>query len=206
MDGIHDLGGREGFGPVVVEADEPVFHHDWERRALGLTFVGSGLSARSTSQFRHSIERMAPEHYLTSRYYEHWFTGITTLLVEAGRITLDELEARAGGTVPLSRPVAPWGVHGPPAQPQRFEVGDAVRVRGVDTRGHTRCPQYIRGKRGTIARVDVVARVPDVEAHQDDAPVEQTYGVAFDSRALWGDDAEPALVHVDLWQCYLEKV
>ena len=201
---MHDLGGTERFATPVIEPDEPVFHHEWERRALGVTLLGAMVCSRSTSQFRHAVERMAPDHYLTSRYYEHWTTGIATLLVESGKVDVGELEARAGGAVPLSCPESPDGVHGPPVQSQAFTVGDHVRVRLVDTRGHTRCPRYVRGRRGKVARVDVVARIPDVEAHADASPSEPTYCVAFDSRELWGGDAEEATVHVDLWQSYLE--
>ena len=71
MDGIHDLGGREGFGSVAIEADEPVFHEDWERRTFRISVAaGSGLRY-SGGAFRHSIERINPGHYLTSSYYEH---------------------------------------------------------------------------------------------------------------------------------------
>ncbi len=43
MNGIHDLGGMDGLGPIVCEPDEPVFHSDWERKMFGmfiLTIVG----------------------------------------------------------------------------------------------------------------------------------------------------------------------
>ena len=203
MDGIHDLGGREGFGTPEVELDEPVFHHDWERRACGLTFCAFGLGVANGGQFRHSIERMDATHYLTSRYYEHWLTGIATRLVETGKVTVAELEARAGGRFPLSRPVAAWGVASLPPVAS-FAVGDAVRVREVHTRGHTRCPLYVRGRRGTVVRVDDAASVPDVEAHADERVLEPIYSVRFESRELWGPDAERAEVHVDLWQRYLE--
>ena len=107
MDGIHDLGGLEGFGPVEVEPDEPVFHEDWERRTFRLSARGRDGLRYSGGAFRHSIERMDPGHYLTSSYYEHWLTGISTLIVEAGSVTADELDRRAGGRFPLSRP-GPW--------------------------------------------------------------------------------------------------
>ena len=104
MDGIHDLGGVEGFGPVEVERDEPVFHADWERRAFRVNLAILMALQPSGGAFRHSIERMDPAHYLTSSYYEHWLTGVSTLLVEAGRVSSDELDRRAGGRFPLSRP------------------------------------------------------------------------------------------------------
>src|SRR5204862_330623 len=82
---IHDLGGMDGFGPVELEPDEPVFHTDWERRALGCTFAGFVNGVANGGQFRHAIERMDPAHYLSTTYYEHWLTGTATRFVEAGR-------------------------------------------------------------------------------------------------------------------------
>lgn len=205
MDGIHDLGGMEGFGPPDVERDEPVFRFDWERRTLGITFGTFVLGLSNGGQFRHAIERMDAAHYLTSCYYEHWFTGVATRLVETGRLTLDELEARAGGRVPLSRPVASTGISVLPPT-TGLAVGDAVRVRDVSTRGHTRCPRYVRGRRGVVVRIDAASSLPDVEAHFDERREEPICCVRFASRELWGEGAEDALVHVDLWSSYLERV
>ena len=106
MDGVHDLGGRQGFGPVVVEQDEPVFHADWERVARAVTFATvANVDNPSTSKFRHAIERMAPAHYLSSSYYEHWLTAAATLAIEAGLVTPGELEARAGAPGSRSAPI-----------------------------------------------------------------------------------------------------
>jgi nitrile hydratase subunit beta len=203
VDGIHDLGGRHGFGPVEVEPDEPVFHADWERRVLGCTmnFFASGLT--NGGRFRHSIERMDPAHYLASSYYEHWLTGVATGVVEAGKVTAAELEERAGGRFPLGLPaVAPDLDDLGAGTGSRFEVGDAVRVRAHGHAGHTRCPGYVRGRRGTVVRVDAARSVPDVEAHSDYAVREPVYCVRFDARELWREGE--GFVHVDLWQCYLE--
>src|SRR5581483_1904081 len=103
MDGVHDLGGVAGFGPVEVERDEPVFHEDWERRVFRLSQAANrGGIVKSGGAFRHSIERMQPAHYLGSSYYEHWLTGLATLTVEAGLTTGAELAERAGGPFPLA--------------------------------------------------------------------------------------------------------
>lgn len=205
MDGIHDLGGMEGFGPPDVEADEPVFHFEWERRALGMTFCSFVLGISNGGQFRHSIERMDPVHYLTSRYYEHWLTGVATRLVETGRVNLDELEARAGGDFPLSRPVADSGIEVLPPTPD-LAVGDEVRVRHVTTRGHTRCPRYVRGRRGVVTRIDAASSLPDMEAHVEERRAEPICCVRFTAAELWGTGAEEAVVHVDLWSSYLERL
>lgn len=207
MDRIHDLGGMEGFGPIAPEPDEPVFHFDWERRALGATFAGFALGLSNGGQFRHSIERMDPAHYLTSRYYEHWLTGVATRMVETGMVDAAELERRAGGAFPLSRPVAaPAAETGADVAEARFGVGATVRVVDRHTRGHTRCPGYVKGRAGVVARVDRPYPLPDVEAHSADgrAHREPVYCVRFETTELWGDDAEPGAVFVDLWESYLE--
>lgn len=210
MDGIHDLGGREGFGPVAVEPDEPVFHFEWERRAWGVSMATFVLGLHNGGQFRHSIERMDPVHYLTSRYYEHWITGVATRLVETGMVDHDELDRRVGGPFPLSNPVValPVTERGADVEAPRFAVGDPVRVRAVSRRGHTRAPQYVRGRAGTVVRIDGSHRVPDVEAHSPDgrAHREPVYCVRFEAAELWGDDdaGAGASVYVDLWESYLE--
>ena len=93
MNGVHDLGGVDGFGAVEVEAAEPVFHAAWERRVFGMTAMASAALVRNIHRFRHAVERMEPVHYLRSPYYEHWLTALATLLVESGAITLAELQA-----------------------------------------------------------------------------------------------------------------
>jgi nitrile hydratase beta subunit len=207
MDGPHDLGGRAGFGPVEMEPAEPVFHHAWERQVLSCAIAASLAQLYSGGRFRHSIERMDPGHYLTSSYYEHWLTGIATLLVEAGLVTANELDARAGGPFPLSgrdRGVAP-GVERDRNEP-RFRVGDRVRVREWHPPGHTRAPGYVQGKRGVVVRLDGAFSVPDVEAHSDRRTLDPTYSVRFTGEELWGEGAEPgAVLHVDLWEHYLEE-
>jgi len=205
VDGIHDLGGRQGFGPVEVEQDEPVFHADWERKARGLTFATVGqVPNPSTSKFRHAIERMEPAHYLSSSYYEHWVTAAATLAVEAGLVTREELEERAKGPFPLSGPVRAGDVEVKPTGRARFKVGDRVRVRNFHPPGHTRCPSYIRGHTGVVTRLDGEWSNPDVEAHAPDRVSEATYSVRFDADELWGDAQPGTTVNVDLWDSYLE--
>jgi nitrile hydratase len=208
MDGIHDLGGMHGFGPVELEVDEPVFHADWERRALGVTMSSFAMALSTAGQFRHSIERMDPAHYLGSRYYEHWITGLASRLVESGQVSWDELEDRAGGPFPLSRPVVAERIeHVDETQAEpRFEVGTRVRVREAHSFGHTRCPRYVRGKVGVVVRLDGSWSLPDVEAHSTTRCHEPTYSVRFDAAELWGDRQTRAAVHVDLWESYLEAV
>jgi nitrile hydratase beta subunit len=207
MNGIHDLGGMDGFGRVAVEADEPVFGAPWERRAFGIAAATIARRLRTIDAFRHAIERMDPVHYLSSPYYEHWLAGAATLLVEKGLVTRVELEAKVGGRFGLSQPQRP----GPPpaSRPSgatpHFAVGAAVVVRNLQPFGHTRCPRYVRGKRGVVVRVDRRCPLPDVAAHSEHPCTQYVYNVRFDGRELWGEPAGPAeAVYVDLWESYLE--
>jgi nitrile hydratase beta subunit len=209
VDGVHDLGGMQGFGPVEVEPDEPTFHGEWEARMFAVAGGALGAGRFNTPMFRHAIERMDPGHYLTSSYFEHWLTAVATLLVEHGMISRDELDARVSA-FPLSRPPTVDADDVDAASPRetpRFAVGDAVRVRDLHFGGHTRSPRYVRGHRGVVARVDVAAPIPEVEAHRRERVLDPTYAVRFDADELWSDAAEAnALVHVDLYEQYLEPV
>jgi nitrile hydratase subunit beta len=145
MDGEHDLGGALGHGPVVVEANEPVFHQAWEGLAFALNMVSIGkLRAYNADAYRHSVERVPG--YLTLSYYERLLTGVTTLLVEGGMVQLSEIEGLAGGGVVVSTPVAETirlgieGVSDSELGSARFVVGDHVVVTAAPTEGHTRCP------------------------------------------------------------------
>jgi nitrile hydratase len=212
VDGVHDLGGMQDFGEILLDADEPVFHCAWEERVFGLVAALSAQQLYSVNTFRHAIERMEPAHYLTSPYFEHWLTGVATLLVERGVIERDSLQEHARGAFPLARPE-----HAPRRPPldrgtaggrsSRFAPGDRVRVREMHPRGHTRCPRYVRGKRGLVERCEGEFVLPDAEAHGEHPPSEQTYCVRFEATELWGTEAEPrASVSVDLWDSYLEAV
>jgi nitrile hydratase subunit beta len=94
MSRINDVGGMQGFPPVLQEVDEPAFHADWEAHvfALNRALIGSGVY--NLDEFRDAIERLAPQEYLAASYYEKWFAAITMLLAEKGVLTQEEM---AGG-------------------------------------------------------------------------------------------------------------
>lgn len=104
MNTIHDIGGLDGLGPTLREADEPVFHEDWERQVAGLFFTTILCGIYNDDEFRQSRERLDPARYLTYSYYHQWLLAIERLLVEKNILTRDEIEARmrdvaAGGGV-----------------------------------------------------------------------------------------------------------
>jgi nitrile hydratase subunit beta len=193
----------QGFGAVEVEANEPVFHAEWERRAFRVSVAA--MLGGHTHGLRHAIERMEPVWYISTAYYEHWLTGTATGLVEAGVIEKAELDERLGAPFDVANPVraARLTDPGPSSNVHRFGVGDTVRVREWHPLGHTRAPRYVQGKQGTVVRLDGVFSVPDVAYHCDGTREEPTYSVRFESDALWGEPGDP--VHVDVWESYLES-
>ncbi len=94
MNGAHDLGGMHGFGPINPEPNEPVFHHEWEKRAFAITLACGFLGKWNLDMSRFARETMEPAEYLATSYYEHWLHGLETLLVETGLLTKEEIEQR----------------------------------------------------------------------------------------------------------------
>lgn len=203
MDGVHDMGGRQGFGRVRFTPGATAFHADWEVRANSLYALAVRRGLFNMDEYRHAIERMEPRHYLAASYYERSLTSLATLLVEKGVVTREELEARAGGAVPLAGPSA----HGRSNVPTRetFSPGDRVRVRADYVPGHIRMPGYIRGKTGVVVGESPKYPFPDAHAHGVAAEDEPTYDVRFRTQDLWPGSADDALVHVGVFQSYLER-
>lgn len=212
MDGIHDLGGMQGFGKVPHTNNslsyKPVFHEDWEHLAYSLVFVAAdAMKLISIDELRHAIERMDTRHYFDAPYYDRIIIGTATLLVEYGAITKAQLDACLGTDFKLARPYASSGR---PAIAERspFEVGEIVKVRDEFVSGHIRMPGYVRGKEGKILhRTTVKWPFPDTIGHGDkSAQMQSTYHVEFKVTDLWGDAADDGTVVVDLFEGYLDKV
>ncbi|HLZ69208.1 MAG TPA: nitrile hydratase subunit beta [Dehalococcoidia bacterium] len=226
MDGIHDLGGMHGFGPVVREANEPPFHAPWEAAMVAIQHAvgGRGQNLVNIDEFRHGIERMGNAAYLNTSYYEHWLDGVTRVLLEKGVIAAAELEKRADfftshpdspASAALSRPPPPVqrpvqrfmpGTEREPAAPPRFKSGDAVVTRNLHPRGHTRLPRYARGKHGVIHHYHGAHVFPDAHAHGQGEQPQPLYSVRFAAAELFGPVAEPReFVYLDLWEPYLDR-
>jgi nitrile hydratase beta subunit len=203
MDGVHDLGGKQGFGRVRYTLNAPAFHAQWEVKANALYGFAVRSGIFNMDEYRHAIERMEPRHYLTASYYERTVTSLATLLVEKGVLPREELERRAEGAVPLASPSAPGRSNA--AQRETFQPGDKVRVRLDFVPGHIRLPAYIRGKTGVVVGVSPAYPFPDAHAHGVAAQDEPTYDVRFRSVDLWPNGADAALVHVGVFESYLER-
>ena len=210
------MGGMDGFGPVTREADEPVFHAEWERRAFGLMNLTMRAAGVNIDEFRHTIERIPPGQYLGSSYYERWLSAVETLLVERGLITREELIAKLDDSAENFRALIASGARAIGPEPvaeksgaklpgARFAKGERVRARNINPLGHTRVPRYVRGKRGVIVRDYGVFVFPDTNAHHAGTKSQHCYSVGFEARELWGKSQNSRdRVFVDLWEDYLE--
>lgn len=196
------MGGMDGFGPVVVEQDEPVFHDRWEGsvRAIMRQTVGRIFHL---DEFRNVVERMPPEEYLRASYYERWLHALETLMVERDVITLEELRSGHANGPSIAANIQ----HEPrPELTARFSSGDNVVTRNLNPAGHTRLPRYARGKRGVVRTVNGPFLLPDSNAHRGRKVWEACYAVEFTARELWGDRASAIdRVCVDLWESYLQS-
>jgi len=215
----------DGFGKVVRESNEPLFHAPWERRVFGMLLTTMGQGVYNLDEMRHTIERMPAADYLRTSYYEHWLHGLETVMIEKGIADAAEIERKvrevaSAPTLPAApernNPVLVQGllqalrVSGAPSSRgkgrARFRKGDGVRVRKMNPRGHTRCPRYVRGARGTVERVHERHVFPDAHAHGGGEAPQMLYTIGFNARELWGDGAEGrGRIFVDLWEPYLAR-
>jgi nitrile hydratase subunit beta len=220
MDGVHDMGGMHGFGPVVVPEGDAVFHAAWEPRVFAISALVWLHGLGAPPEGRAVRETMDPTQYLEASYYERWLWSTERKLEGAGRIAPGEVEtmmerleagempstatdpALAARTLRALREGAPrYGVASAP----RFSVGDRVRARRARPRGHTRCPRYVRGVAGVVERIQGTDRLPDTATYGLPTEPEPVYAVAFASDDIWGSGDEPSwTVLVDLWETYLE--
>lgn len=217
MNGAQDMGGQMGFGPVTPEPNEPIFHGDWERKALGITLACGAFGRWTLDESRHARETLPPAEYLSSSYYEIWIKGLEKLLLRHGFVSPEELAA-GEAHVPAPPPRRVLAAADVPAvlaagspctrdkagEP-RFKVGDQVRTKVMHPHGHTRLPRYARGKLGVVEARHGAHVLPDANAHGAGEQPDWLYTVAFDAAELWGPDAEPASsVSIDAWEAYLE--
>jgi len=218
MNGAHDMGGMQGFGPIDAETDEPVFHAEWERRIFALTLAAGALGQWNIDKSRFAREDQPPAQYLANSYYQTWLVGLEKLLLQSGLVTRDELETgRAAGSIDpdlAARVLNPQRVAETMGRGDkfrmdddvaaRFAVGDAVRVRNANPRGHTRAPRYARGHSGVVEHDHGVFVFADANAAGNKVG-QHCYGVRFAAQELWGPEARAGdSVRIDLWDDHLE--
>ena len=218
MNGVHDMGGMHGMGPIRHERNEPVFHEPWEGRVYAMTrVVRAGGGRQNLDNSRHLLELLPPDEYLRMTYYERWYARLANQLVTNGVVTREELDtgqAAAGSPKTEPRVTAAMvpdmvarrtSARREAAVAPRFKVGQRVRARNINPTGHTRLPRYARGKSGVIVRDHGVFVFPDSNAAFAGEKPQHVYSVRFAARELWGPDASPRdAVHIDMWDDYLD--
>ena len=206
MNGPHDLGGQMGFGPLPLEADEPLFHAPWESRALGLTLCCGALGHWTIDEMRHARESLPPATYLSASYYEIWIRALQDRLDHHGLTRRDTPHPRK---LPAERVAATLARGGPTNRPldtaPRFRPGDRVRTRRMHPATHTRLPRYLRDTPGVIESHHGGHVFPDGNAHGQGEHPQHLYTVTFKATDVWGPQADTTLtISADLWESYLE--
>ncbi len=222
MDGIHDLGGKQGYGPIDVTA--PDFAQDWERRQWALSQTMTAPPC-TIDWWRHTVECLMPRDYMTMPYFQKWTTTEMALNYHAGVFTLSELVSGQSATpapdvraevydIPALLEQQRGQNHSfavPVERPPRFALGDTVVTNRHAGTGHTRLPAYARAATGTIvahhgghAYPDACAHAPDRAAGPEQDLAHHLYTVEFTAAMLWPETAHPEdTVRLDLWEPYL---
>lgn len=218
VDGIHDMGGTQGWGTVRIDPDEPVFREPWQAKAFAFGALSARLSGQNLDAMRHAIDRQHPLDYLGDGYYGRWLAAVETMLIDSNILAPGAVEARArkqrGEDVeepttlephkPDYQPTAAGSVRVDCERAPRFSVGERVRAKMLANRGHSRLVHYIRGHEGTVVALQPAHVLPDTHAAFIAENAQPVYAVAFDSTELWGPDAEAFTLTIDCYDDYLE--
>jgi nitrile hydratase len=216
MNGVHDMGGMHGFGPVEPEPNEPVFHEPWEGRVLAMQRAMGATGAWTIDMSRAAQETLPAHVYLGVSYYQRWELGLERNLLSKGLVAPDELAA--GHSLHPAKPVGRTmtasdisaaltrGKYARPATaPARFRIGDRVRAKNINPPTHTRLPRYVRGHVGTIERIQGCHVFPDTVAIEAGENPQWLYTVVFAGPDLWGEGSDPSVkVSVEAFEPYLE--
>ena len=216
MNGVHDMGGMDGFGKVEVEANEPPFHERWEGRVLAMSRAMGHAGAWHIDDSRYAQETLPPRVYLAASYYWRWALALHKNLLARGYVS--EAEMMAGHSLQPAKPlpgkltidVVKAGMtrssfFRQQQGPARFKPGDRVRTTNIHPQGHTRLPRYARDKVGTVELIHGCHAYPDAVASGRGDDPQWLYTVVFDGREIWGPDADPTLrISIDAFEPYLE--
>ena len=216
MNGVHDMGGMDGFGKVEVEPNEPPFHAKWEGRVLAMQRAMGYAGAWHIDHSRFAQEKLPPQVYLTASYYQRWALAMERNVIERGYVGPDEMapgHALRPGK-PLKRKLTPDVIqqgmtrasfYRQQQAPARFKIGDRVRTKNIHPATHTRLPRYARDKVGVIQMQHGCHMYPDsVATDQGDNP-QWLYTVVFEGLELWGPDADPTVrISIDAFEPYLD--
>jgi len=218
MDGVHDLGGKQGFGAIDVDEEVENFHEDWEARARCAINAMGMRPEWNIDWFRHVREMTDPVDYLSRPYYDSWVQSYCAMMVDSGVATVDELVSGKSTFAPegVSAPMRPEEVDPvvigtrdftrPVDSAAKFSIGDRVRTNANGVSGHTRLPAYARGRVGVIEDHHDAHVFPDKAAHGEHV-AEHLYTVSFELGELFAESkGSRDRVALNLWESYLAAV
>ena len=217
MNGVHDMGGMDGFGKVEVEPNEPPFHEKWEGRVLAMVRAMGAAGAFNIDTSRFYREMLPPHIYLASSYYRKWLLGLEDNLIAKGFVTASELAAghakEPAKTLKngklrredVERIMVRGQFERPARTPAKFAPGDRVRTKNIHPTTHTRLPRYTRGHVGVVERILGCQVFPDSAAMESGENPQWLYNVVFNGAELWGKDTDPTVkISIDAFEPYLE--
>lgn len=223
MDGIHDLGGRHGFGKVEVDektrpGEEVQYRQPYEARIRAMVSIMTPAPDWNIDWFRHCRELIDPVDYLSRPYFDQWTQAYAAMLVNSGRASVEEIvtgkstQVIEGLKPPINREqaldyvISQRKFDAEISEQPRFQLQDGVRTTTVVPTGHTRLPAYARGHNGSIIAHHGAHIFPDAMA-LNDKRYEHLYTVEFRFDELWPESNGSAdTVTLDLWESYLEPV
>lgn len=219
MNGVHDMGGMQGFGSVIREENEPVFHADWERKMRAMVVCLDKNKVIKLDEVRYAIERVRPDYYVSFSYYERWLIALMILLLEKKVLNEAEIEVlkrtffvgekqdlldtltqlkyspeKAKHADELTSKASPL-----------FKPGDKIKTKLIHSKAHIRLPGYAKGKCGIVKEIEGDYKLPESNIYTEQAFKEPVYLVEFEASELWGPCAPVQdKVLIDLWESYLE--
>jgi nitrile hydratase subunit beta len=218
MNGVHDMGGMDGFGKVEAELDEPMFHAEWEARVMAMVRAMGAAGAFNIDASRYYRETLPPAVYLASSYYKKWFLGLENLLVDRGFVAEADIVTGHAVQPPkalkrgrfaradVERIMVRGKFDREAPAPAKFKPGERVRAKNIHPTTHTRLPRYVRGHVGVIERDHGCHVFPDTAAMEWGENPQWLYTVVFDGTELWGAESDPTVkVSIDAFEPYLES-
>jgi nitrile hydratase beta subunit len=218
MNGVHDMGGMDGFGKVEVEQNEPTFHHPWEGRVMAMVRAMGANGNLNIDMQRFSRESIPPATYLAASYYQKWLLGLRSTLLDRKLVGADEFEAghslRQSPPLPrgtfsvkdVARITTRGTFHRDVSTTPMFKIGDRVQTKNINPPTHTRLPRYVRGHVGIVERINGSHVFPDTAAHDQGENPQWLYTVVFSGPELWGDGTDPTVkVSIEAFEPYLER-
>ncbi|MFA9420541.1 MAG: nitrile hydratase subunit beta [Gammaproteobacteria bacterium] len=221
MDGIHDLGGKQGYGPVAVDETDVPFHHEWEGREWGISRTAR-VPGINIDWWRHCRELIMPEDYLGRPYFDSWAQTDFATYLNAGVLSMEEVIS--GKAIPGrldNDEQAPVLTMEQAIQADRnsavrfdaeieasplFSIGQEIITSKHGHEHHTRLPQYARGRCGRVHDYNGAHIFPDLSS-QGEKTWQHLYTIVFEGSELWpGDEGRNNKIYLDLWESYLAAI